>query len=191
MWFYDDAFWNLEKIDLNKTFVEIFPNADDFATAFDSSPFVGKVDTKDIKFIYALLFGKYAHSTIANEDENQFKMRMFSLIYQHAPYWLKQREIQDSLRALTLDDIKNGAMSINRHAYNPSTIVEGGANPTGESIDTVDEQNTNKYIKGTSDAYAIWSDLLSRDITEEFLNKFKKLFRNILIPKQESKEVAQ
>ena len=68
---------------------------------------------------------------------------------------------------------------INNHAYNPST--EPSTTDTTE-LPFVNEQATTKFKKGKLDGYAILTSLLETDVTEEFLNKFKKLFLLVIEP---------
>lgn len=134
---------------------------------------------ESINTIFYLLCAKYGNSHIANSDENQFKLKLFSTIFQYAPYWEKKLDIQSKLRGLTEDQLLEGAKQINNHSYNPSTA------PTTNTLDelpTINEQTSTKFKKSRLDGYGLLLDLLERDVTEEFINKFKKLFLVIVEP---------
>ena len=45
-----------------------------------------------------------------------------------------------------------------------------------EELPGIDDQNTTQYKKNKLDAYANLMGLLEKDVTEEFLSKFKNLF---------------
>ena len=45
-----------------------------------------------------------------------------------------------------------------------------------EELPGIDDQNTTQYKKNKLDAYANLMGLLEKDVTEEFLSKFKSLF---------------
>lgn len=164
-----------------KKFTDIFADVSSFKTGFAGSIFTGIVTTSSLEKIYYLLYAKYGNSRIANSDENQFKYKVYSLIWQYGPTWEKNIAIQASLRNLTEAELITGSKQINSHAYNPSTVTESGPNPTGE-IDTVNEQTKSQYVKPKMDAYAMLISLLEKDVTEEFLSKFKRLFLIVVEP---------
>ena len=54
-----------------------------------------------------------------------------------------------------------------------------GTTPSTSSLEElpgIDDQNTTQYKKNKLDAYANLMGLLEKDVTEEFLSKFKNLF---------------
>ena len=89
----------------------------------------------------------------------------------------KKLDIQDKLRKLTQDDIITGTKQINDHAFNPSTIVESGPNPDSGEIETTNEQTKTRYVKSKLEGYGNLWLLLTTDVTEEFINRFKYLFK--------------
>ena len=131
--------------------------------------------------IFYLLSGKYGNSHIANSDENQFKLKLFSTIFQFGPTWEKRLDIQSKLRGMNETDILTGSKQINDHAYNPSTEPSGPNVVNGE-ITSVNEQSKIKYTKSKVDAYASLYAMLETDVTEDFLGRFKRLFLAIVEP---------
>lgn len=131
--------------------------------------------------IFYLLSGKYGNSHIANSDENQFKLKLFSTIFQFGPTWEKRLDIQAKLRGMNETDILTGSKQINDHAYNPSTEPSGPNVVNGE-ITSVNEQSKIKYTKSKVDAYASLYAMLETDVTEDFLGRFKRLFLAIVEP---------
>ena len=168
-----------------RTFNDIYENIDKFSGDFDFYSRIGldpkfnSETTKDTLFY--LLSGKYGNSHIANADENQFKLKLFSYIFQFAPYWEKSLDIQNKLRNLTEDEIFAGSKQLTNHAYNPSTEPSGPNVVNGE-ITSVNEQHNTKFTKGKVNAYGELFYLLRSDVTEEFLGKFKRLFIYIVEP---------
>ena len=166
-----------------RTFNDIYENIDKFSADFDFYSRIGldpefnSETTKDTLFY--LLSGKYGNSHIANSDENQFKLKLFSTIFQYGPTWEKRLSIQTNLRALTEDELLTGTKQINNHSYNPSTAP---STDTLDELPTINEQTSTKYKKSKMDAYANLMALLEKDVTEEFMNKFKKLFLIIVEP---------
>ena len=108
-------------------FTDIYDNVDDFIADYknESSDFVNGIpnlisDTSAETLFY-LLYGRYGNNPIANRDINQFKYKLFSVIFQYGPTWEKRLEVQAALRQLSLDDIRLGSKAIYNQALNPST----------------------------------------------------------------------
>ena len=137
--------------------------------------------TTSAKTLFYLLYARYGNNPIANYDITQFKYKIFSVIFQYGPTWEKRLDIQNKLRALSDADILVGSNAIYNHAYNPS------AAPSTSALDEltyINDQNTTRYKKSKMDAYAQLLELLEVDVTEEFLNKFKKCFKVFVAPEQ-------
>ena len=133
------------------------------------------------KTLYMLLNSRYKNPNIANSDESQLKLRLLSIIYQYGPTWEKRLDIQKSLRGLTEEDIRGGTRQINNHAWNPGTEP---STSTLDELTTTNEQTSTKYTKSKINAYADLIGVLEKDVTEEFLNRFKRLFMVIVEPQE-------
>ena len=136
-------------------FSEIYDNATDFLTDYKASGIYGsntsnRMTDSGATYLYYLLYAKYANNPIANYDENQFKYKMWAIMSQYGPEWEKKLSIQDSLRALTADDLLQGSKAIYNHAYNPGTEPSTGSL---EELTAINEQNTTNYKKSKMDAY--------------------------------------
>lgn len=138
-------------------------------------------NTNTIQTLYMLLCARYQNSHIANSDESQFKLKLFSLVFQFAPTWEKSLQIQSNLRNLTDLELITGSIQINNHSWNPSTEP---STLTLDELETTNEQTSTKYKKSKMDAYANLMALLRKDVTEEFINKFKHLFLIIVEPQE-------
>lgn len=132
-----------------------------------------------ISTIFYLLSANYGNSSIVNADENQFKLKLYSIIYQYGPTWEKRLDIQKKLRGLSEKDITTGSKVIYNHANNPSTLP---STDDLTELNYINEQNTNNYIKNKVEGYANLTALLETDVTQEFISKFKKLFATIVEP---------
>lgn len=128
--------------------------------------------------LFYLLYAKYGNNPIANRDVNQFKYKVFSTIFQYGPTWSKRIEIQEKLRALSEDDLIKGSKAIYNSAQNPSTKP---STSSLEELEYINAQNTTNYKKSKMDAYTQLWDLLATDVTSEFLNKFKNLFKTFVL----------
>lgn len=159
-----------------KTFNDIYSDVDTFLDDYSNIGIPNIITTTNATTLYYLLYARYGNSTIANFDENQFKYKLFSTIWQYGPNWEKELSIQTNLRGLTEDEIREGSRAIYNKALNPNT------EPTTEELDYISEQSTTKYRKSKIEGYGLLMELLKRDVTEEFLAKFKKLFIQIVEP---------
>lgn len=97
----------------------------------------------------------------------------------YGPTWEKRLEIQKDLREMSMDDLRESAKAIYNHSMNPSTSP---STDTLEELLTINDQNVTKHRRSKTDAYALLISLLETDVTEEFLNKFKKLFLTVVTP---------
>ena len=158
-------------------FTEIWDNEDDFLSDYKDSGLykdVSKITDDSAKTLFFLLYARYGNNPLANHDENQFKYKVFSIIFQYGPTWEKELAVQYNLRALDIDAIRQGSKAIYNQALNPQT--EPGTGSLDE-LTYINQQNTTNYKKSPLEGYAILLDLLKKDVTNEFLNRFQKLFK--------------
>ena len=154
-------------------FCEIWDSSDSFLADYNNTgtEFTNQVPTtisqENALMTYLLLFSRYGNNPIANYDVTQFKNKIFT--------------------------------TINNHAYNPSTAPS--AQSTNE-LDYIDQQNVAKgsdtrTISGTDskttgqvvtrskmDAYAQLWELVATDVTNDYIAKFKKCFKQFIAPER-------
>lgn len=164
-----------------RNFSDIFSKVEDFTDYYNNCGIPKTITEDNIKTLYYLLLARYGNSHISNTDENQFKNLIMTTIFMYGPAWEKRLEIQSTLRNLSEDDIIKGAKQINNHSYNPSTMPSTNSL---EELPTINEQNTSQYKKSKLDAYNLLWNLITTDVTEEFLSKFKKYFLSIVSPQK-------
>lgn len=157
-------------------FTEIYEDASTFATDYSSINLGGISDSTLLTKLYYLLYARYGNSPIANMDVNQFKYKLFSVIFMYGPTWEKRLEIQEALRDLSTDDILAGARAIYNHAYNPNTEP---STSELEELEYINDQNTTNYKKSKMDAYTQLWNLLATDVTNEFLSRFDICFKKV------------
>lgn len=172
-----------------KLFVEVWDEVNKFINDYKNSGLYDAVTTNQVtnyhnsltdtnlSLLYYMLYAKYGNSPIANLDENQFKYKVYSIIFQYGPTWQKELDIQDKLRGLTEDQLIQGAKAIYNKAYGdagePST-------QTLEELEFVNEQNTTNFKKNKLNAYSELLFLLKTNVSEVFLNRFKNLFKKVV-----------
>lgn len=182
---YQDLYGNYR----NRKFTDIWGNVDAFLSDYQNNGISTTITDASATLLFYLLYARYGNSTVASSDENQFRYKIFSTIFMYGPTWEKRLEIQKSVRELDLEELMDGGKAVYNTALNPGQPVAGGQGaPVGEGTNTLDEltyinqQNTTKYKKSKVDAYAVILNLLETDVTEAFINKFKKLFLTVVTP---------
>lgn len=163
-----------------RTFADIYGSAEMFAEEYNNSKIPAKfTNASTILTLYYLLYGRYGNSNIAFTDENQFKYAMMSTIFMYGPTWERRLEVQDTVRALSEEELTKGGKAIYNHAYNPGTAP---STSTLEELLAINDQNTTNYKKSKLEGYSTLLALLETDVTEEFISKFKKLFITVVAP---------
>jgi len=148
----------------------------------EGSPAVTKylITDDEVKLIYWLLYSRYGNSTIASTDETRFKINLFTLMFQYAPAWLKRLEVQKSIRGLDLEnDLRSGDESFVNNALNPQNSP---SNNVREALPYINSQTVQTSKKSKIRALAEVWNALAMDVTEEFINKFKGLFIQVVTP---------
>ena len=176
----------------NITFSQLWSTADDFIQTYKDSglPLTytltdGTTGTyltdEDLKLIWTLMIGRFADSTIKPYNTfGAFQIRFMSRVWQHAPAWKKELEIQNKLRSMSLADnseIYKGSSAIYNSALNPNTQPGTG---TDNELNFINSQNVTKYKKSKLEGLAILNDMLKRDVTEQFLRRFDDFFKTII-----------
>lgn len=123
--------------------------------------------------IYYLLLSEYKNSHVAGSDPTRFVLKCAALMYQYAPQFQREMEIQAQLRGMTQDEIMSGAETLANEAMHPATPIDVDDH---ELIDTVNAQRTHWEKKDKARAYAELFALLNDDLPTRFIYKFRRLF---------------
>lgn len=166
---------------LTKTFCDVWGDAESFITDVKESGMftVNALSDTSLTTIYYLLYAKYGNSHIANSDENQFKYRVYSILFTQGAAWEKRVEIQQTLRQMSEDELRKSSTNINNHSYNPATPP---ATSSDEALPYIDAQDQNHKVKSRIEGYATLLTLLEDDITTQFIDSFKPLFISFVLP---------
>lgn len=162
---------------------EIWPEASKFVNDYvDCELYLdkSKISVSSAYALYYLLCARYRNNPIANNDELQFKYKVFSIIFQYGPTWEKRLDIQNKLRNLSEDEIRNGTFAMYNTALNPSDTV----NDTSAEIHTLNNQNTTRYTKSHLESYELLWEMLRVDVSEEFIKRFSVCFKPIVRPER-------
>ena len=164
-----------------KLFNEIWESVNDFCYDYQHVGIPTTISVQSAMTLYYLLYAKYGNNPLANYDENQFKYKVFSIIYSYGPTWEKKLSIQTRLRSLSEDDLLKGSKAIYNTALNPSDAPGTG---TLEELDYINAQNTTNYKRSVMEACGQLWNLLSTDVTTEFINRFKICFKMVVRPER-------
>lgn len=163
------------------TFSDVWSEEDTFEDELEASPFGGCITQPRINLLFYLLYARFGNNPIANRDVNQFKFKIFSVIFQYGPTWEKKLEVQNNLRALTEADLREGTEAVHNAAFNSSTAPN---TQTYDPLPYTNQQNATKYKKNKLDGYALLVALLEDDLTYKFLNKFQHCFKQFVAPEE-------
>jgi hypothetical protein len=173
------------------TFVQVWDDSDVFEAEYKASPFYdyeaatqsvpaklhNSLTDQNILILFSLLYAKYGNSPIANINVNQFKYKVFSIIFKYGPAWQKKLDIQDKIREI--EDVQQGSFAIYNHAFNDASAPGTDSDYISEYVN---DQNTTKYKKSPLEGYMLQWEAITTDITESFINKFKVCFKTIVAP---------
>lgn len=128
-----------------KLMTEVWSSASEFLTDYQAAGIPTTISVQNATTLYYLLYARYGNTPIANYDENQWKYKMFSIIFQYGPTWEKRLNIQDTLRGLQISDlVDNGSFhELFSHSASESSSKTGSDN----NIRTL---NTTEKNTGTS-----------------------------------------
>lgn len=68
-----------------KLMTEIWEEAEDFVYDYKHVGIPTTISDANATTLFYLLYARYGNNPIANYDENQFKYKMFSIIFQYGP----------------------------------------------------------------------------------------------------------
>ena len=170
----DEAF---EGFPLFYKFEEIWDSAAAFVTAYHNQSLPQELKDETITTLYYLLYGRYGSDCISGTNVRQWEYRFWGMVFQYGPAWEKRLEVQKRVRELSEDDLRDGDLSLNNLAYNPGTAP---ATTSTEVLQGIAQQNAGIKKRSILGGYSMLESLLATDVSEEFLEHFKDLFKPLL-----------
>lgn len=180
MWKNDSPYGCQRQLNFSKVFDSFERFKDYFNTiCIDKFKYPSTYKMDNIETLYYLLYGTYGASTFNGSDIYQAIFKLFSIVFMYGPSWEKELDIQNKLRSLTDEELECGSTAI----YNQAS-TNGGAPTTQSTIELlgIDNQNVTKYKKDKVNKYMDLENLLKRDVTKTFIDRFKVLFKTITAP---------
>ena len=121
---------------------EVWSQASDFLTDYQNAGIPTTISNQNATTLYYLLYARYGNTPIANYDENQWKYKMFSIIFQYGPTWEKRLDVQKTLRDLQISDlIDNGSYHESFSHSASETSSKTGSDNNTRTLNTT-EKNT-------------------------------------------------
>ena len=140
-----------------KIFTDIWNRVSEFLYDYQHVGIPTTISTTNATTLYYLLYARYANNPLANYDEEQFKYRVFSIIFQYGPTWEKRLSVQQTLRGLQIEDLvgdgtfsqlfgHQGASSSNTtDSSNSTRTIDNDTTSTGTV--TIDTDNDTTDVK--------------------------------------------
>lgn len=166
---------------VTETFYEIYPTYEAFKADYLEQYPELPITLDNLQILYNLLYAKHGTDEILNMTQMQFKYRLFGTVFQYGPAWETRLKIQAKVRALVDNDelLREGSKAVHNHAFNPSTDP---STASLSELEYINDQNTTNYKKSKIDAYSDAWALVVSDVTEQFLDRFDKLFKTFVNP---------
>ena len=125
-----------------KLMTEVWSDASGFLTDYQNVGIPTTISNQNATTLYYLLYARYGNTPIANYDENQWKYKMFSIIFQYGPTWEKRLDIQTTLRGLQIADlVDNGSYRALTSQSGTETSSKTGSDNNTRTLNTT-EKNT-------------------------------------------------
>lgn len=179
----------------NITFSELWETSKAFIDDFNITglPKAEYQLTDDVlSLVWTLLIGRFADSTIKPYNTHgAFRIRFMSRVWQYAPTWKKELDIQNKLRSLSLEEgseIYEGSKEIYNSAMNPGTQPSLS---DSEELNFINSQNVTKYKKSKIEGLALLTEILKNDVTEAFLRRFDDFFITIIYTGRELEYITE
>ena len=133
-----------------KLMTEVWSQASEFLNDYQNIGIPTTISTANATTLYYLLYARYGNTPIANYDENQWKYKMFSIIFQYGPTWEKRLDIQNTLRGLQIADlVDNGSFhELFSHSASETSSKTGSDNNT-RTLNTTEKNTGTSAVANT------------------------------------------
>ena len=133
-----------------KLMTEVWSQASEFLNDYQNIGIPTTISNQNATTLYYLLYARYGNTPIANYDENQWKYKMFSIIFQYGPTWEKRLDIQNTLRGLQISDlVDNGSFhELFSHSGSETSSKTGSDNNT-RTLNTTETNTGTSAVANT------------------------------------------
>ena len=133
-----------------KLMTDVWSKAPDFLADYQNIGIPMTISAQNATTLYYLLYARYGNTPIANYDEEQWKYKIFSIIFQYGPTWEKRLDIQNTLRGLQISDlIDNGSFhELFSHSGSETSSKTGSDNNT-RTLNTTEKNTGTSAVANT------------------------------------------
>ena len=133
-----------------KLMTEVWSQASEFLNDYQNIGIPTTISNQNATTLYYWLYARYGNTPIANYDENQWKYKMFSIIFQYGPTWEKRLDIQNTLRGLQISDlVDNGSFrELFSHSASETSSKTGSDNNT-RTLNTTEKNTGTSAVANT------------------------------------------
>lgn len=156
---------------------QVWENDTEFITDCNNSVLPINLTDAELSMTFALLYARHGGDCIRSLSKDQWKYKVFSVLFQKGPIWSKNLAIQNQLQQLTEDEITTGGKVITNASENPTEIPLGGT-MDDSGLATINSQNVNITKRNKIISYRMYLESLE-DPTEQYMSYFEPLFSKI------------
>ena len=133
-----------------KLMTEVWSSASEFLTDYQTAGIPTTISVQNATTLYYLLYARYGNTPIANYDEEQWKYKIFSVVFQYGPTWEKRLDIQNTLRGLQISDlVDNGSLrELFSHSASETSSKTGSDNNT-RTLNTTEKNTGTSAVANT------------------------------------------
>ena len=133
-----------------KLMTDVWSQASEFLTDYQNIGIPTTISAQNATTLYYLLYARYGNTPIANYDENQWKYKMFSIIFQYGPTWEKRLDIQNTLRGLQISDLVDNGSFHELFSHNASeTSSKTGSDNNTRTLNTTEKNTGTSAVANT------------------------------------------
>ena len=133
-----------------KLMTDVWSDASGFLTDYQNAGIPTTISNQNATTLYYLLYARYGNTPIANYDENQWKYKMFSIIFQYGPTWEKRLDIQTTLRGLQISDlVDNGSYRALSSQSGTETSSKTGSDNNTRTLNTTEKNTGTSLLANT------------------------------------------
>ena len=133
-----------------KLMTDVWSKATDFVTDYQNIGIPTTISVQNATTLYYLLYARYGNTPIANYDEEQWKYKIFSIVFQYGPTWEKRLDIQTTLRGLQISDLVDNGSFHELFSHNASeTSSKTGSDNNTRTLNTTEKNTGTSSVANT------------------------------------------
>ena len=133
-----------------KLMTDVWSKATDFVADYQNIGIPTTITVQNATTLYYLLYARYGNTPIANYDEEQWKYKIFSIVFQYGPTWEKRLDIQNTLRGLQISDlVDNGSLHESFSHSGSETSSKTGSDNNTRTLNTTEKNTGTSSVANT------------------------------------------